>query len=123
MTRRSKKSVKDIFAWADVGEMLLSFFAAATVLASPTIVPEAFSDAGLWLAGISIVVIYVAIYTIIRIKKTGIALIESFYHLSSAIIITIIAVAITGYLYGFIAAGSRGRENPSPFRAGMNHTP
>ena len=103
MPRRKKEKVKDVFSWSDVGEMFLSFFAVITVLASPTLVPQSFHNAGLWLVIISVVIIYLSIYTIILIKgHEKEAMISAGYHLISAVLITAISTFIAGIIYGYI---------------------
>lgn len=103
MPRRKKEKVHDILTWSDAGEMFLSFFAVIGVLSSPTIVPQAFKDAGLWLILISVIIIYISIYMIILIKgHEKDAAIQASYHLISAIIITSASTLIAGIIYGFI---------------------
>ncbi len=103
MPKKQRKTVKDILTWKDLGEMLLSFFAVLGVLASPTLIPTGFKDAGLWLVVASMVIIYVSIYAIIIIKGQEVdAMKQSFYHLLSAIIITTVCTIVAGIFYGFI---------------------
>lgn len=103
MPHKKREKVLDILTWSDIGEMLLSFFAVIGVLASPTIVPQSFRDAGLWMVATCIVIIYISIYTMILIKgHEKEAVIQSIYHLTSAIIITLISTLIAGSIYGYI---------------------
>lgn len=103
MPKRKKSKIKDILTLADVGEMLLSFFAILAVLSTPTAVPPA--GGGLWLILISTVLIYFAIYALLSAKTTepkSAILIESFLHLASATVVTFIGVLIAGTLYGLL---------------------
>jgi len=103
MAKRKKTKIKDIFTIADVGEMVLSFFAILAVLSTPTAVPPA--GKGLWLMVISTILIFFAIYALLSAKTTEpktTVLIETAYHLISATVVTIVGVIIAGYLYGLI---------------------
>lgn len=103
MAKRKKSKIKDIFTLADVGEMLLSFFAILAVLSTPTAVPP--EGKGLWLMLIATVLIYFAIYALLSANTTeprSVVLIESSLHLVSATIVTVVGVLIAGTLYGLI---------------------
>lgn len=103
MPRKERKTVKDILTWKDWGEMILSFFAVLGVLASPTLIPAGFKDAGIWLVVASMGIIYFSIYAMITIKGSEKeALKQSFYHLLSALIITSVCTFVAGVFYGFI---------------------
>lgn len=105
MAKRKKSNIKDIFTLADVGEMVLSFFAILAVLSTPTAVPKGIAGAGIWLAIFSTILIYFAIYALLSSKSDepkSVILMESVLHLVSAVVVTIIGVIIGGTLYGMI---------------------
>ncbi len=105
MSKRKKSKIKDIFTLADVGEMVLSFFAILAVLSTPTAVPKGIAGAGIWLAIFSTILIYFAIYALLYSKSNeskSVILVESGLHLVSAVVVTIIGVLVGGTLYGMI---------------------